>query len=99
MVNSKEEEVKECDSDVSIPPGFECLFRGGKAGSHSSSRARGNKYSTSFGNFKLKDKKGFSFNEMNSMIEVVDALGYDVKGCKRSIRKMINGIGVSLMDK
>ncbi|GJX23647.1 putative RNA-directed DNA polymerase, eukaryota, reverse transcriptase zinc-binding domain protein [Tanacetum coccineum] len=29
------------------------------------------------------------------MIEVGDALGYDVKGCKRSLRKMLNGIGAS----
>nr|GEV37055.1 RNA-directed DNA polymerase, eukaryota, reverse transcriptase zinc-binding domain protein [Tanacetum cinerariifolium] len=31
-------------------------------------------------------------DEMNIMIEVGDALGYDVKGCKRSLTKMINGI-------
>ncbi|GJU68843.1 RNA-directed DNA polymerase, eukaryota, reverse transcriptase zinc-binding domain protein [Tanacetum coccineum] len=52
-------------------------------------------FNISFGNLKSKDKKGFSFiNEMNKMIEVGDALGYDVKGCKRSFRKMINGIGI-----
>ncbi|GJT79310.1 hypothetical protein Tco_1053652 [Tanacetum coccineum] len=32
-------------------------------------------------------------HQMNRMIEVGDALGYDVKGCKRSLRKMLNGIG------
>nr|GEU60940.1 hypothetical protein [Tanacetum cinerariifolium] len=60
--------------------------------------SRSSKCSTSFGNFKSKDRKGFSFiNEMNKMIEVGDALGYDVKGCKRSFRKMINGIGVPMV--
>nr|GEW35293.1 RNA-directed DNA polymerase, eukaryota, reverse transcriptase zinc-binding domain protein [Tanacetum cinerariifolium] len=44
---------------------------------------------------KPPDRKGFSFiDEMNSMIEVGGALGYDVKGYKRSSRKMFNGIGI-----
>ncbi|GKB54245.1 hypothetical protein Tco_0904998 [Tanacetum coccineum] len=42
---------------------------------------------------KQKTGKGFSFiDEMNRIIEVGGALGYDVKGCKHSLRKMINGI-------
>ncbi|PWA62537.1 hypothetical protein CTI12_AA363060 [Artemisia annua] len=100
IVNSKEEELKEGDSDASVPPGFENIFKGGNSRSNSSSRSKGNKCSTSFGKYKFKDRKGFSFiDEMNRMIEVGDALGYDVKGCKRSLRKMINEIGVSLVDK
>nr|GEW76647.1 RNA-directed DNA polymerase, eukaryota, reverse transcriptase zinc-binding domain protein [Tanacetum cinerariifolium] len=52
------------------------------------------KCSTSFGNYKRKELKGFSFiDEMSRMIEVGGTLGYDVKGCKKSLRKMINGIG------
>nr|GEV69916.1 RNA-directed DNA polymerase, eukaryota, reverse transcriptase zinc-binding domain protein [Tanacetum cinerariifolium] len=35
---------------------------------------------------------------MNRMIERGGALGYDVKGCKCSLRKMINGIDVGLID-
>ncbi|GKB45483.1 putative RNA-directed DNA polymerase, eukaryota, reverse transcriptase zinc-binding domain protein [Tanacetum coccineum] len=56
------------------------------------SKYRVTKCSTSFGKFNHLDRKGFSFiDEMNKMIEVGDALGYDVKGCKRSLRKLING--------
>ncbi|GJW78692.1 hypothetical protein Tco_0140374 [Tanacetum coccineum] len=95
-----EEEKKASDSDVSIPPGFESLFKRDNECSNSSSRSKGNSCSTSFGNHKFKDRKGFPFfDEMNRMIEVGDALGYDVKGCKHSLRKMINGIGASLVDK
>ena len=97
---SKKDEVKDVNSDITIPTSFEPFFRGGKDGSHSSSRSRVSKCSTSFGKHKKLDRKGFSFiDEMNRMIEVGDALGYDVKGCKRSLRKLINGIGVSMVDK
>nr|GEW02237.1 hypothetical protein [Tanacetum cinerariifolium] len=84
----KNEEVNA--SEPLFPPCFEKACTGIKNGSKSSSSY---KCSTSFGSYKFKDKKGFSFiDEMNRMIEVGDALGYDVKGCKRSMRKMINGI-------
>ncbi|GJW80214.1 RNA-directed DNA polymerase, eukaryota, reverse transcriptase zinc-binding domain protein [Tanacetum coccineum] len=92
-VNLKKEEVKDGASDFSIPLSFDGLFRGGKADSNTPSRLRGNKCLTSFGNHKFKDRKGFSFiDEMSRMIELGDALGYDVKGCKRLLKKMINGI-------
>ncbi|GKB96337.1 RNA-directed DNA polymerase, eukaryota, reverse transcriptase zinc-binding domain protein [Tanacetum coccineum] len=96
VVNSKEEEKKASDSDVSIPPGFESLVKRDNECSNSSPRSKGNSCSTFFGKHKFKHRKGFSFfDEMNRMIEVGDALGYDVKGCKRSLRKMLNGIGAS----
>ncbi|GJX47736.1 RNA-directed DNA polymerase, eukaryota, reverse transcriptase zinc-binding domain protein [Tanacetum coccineum] len=38
---------------------------------------------------------GFSLiNEMTRIIEVGDSLGYDVRGCRKSLKKMIDGIGV-----
>nr|GEV82667.1 hypothetical protein [Tanacetum cinerariifolium] len=50
--------------------------------------------------FNRKYMKGFSFvDEMNRLIEVGGALGYDVKVCKCSLRRMINGMGVSMVDK
>ncbi|GJW28107.1 RNA-directed DNA polymerase, eukaryota [Tanacetum coccineum] len=94
QVSSKMEEDARVNSSGSIPPGFE-NFGTTCNGVSPSNRSRSSKCSTSFGNLKSKDKKGFSFiNEMNKMIEVGDSLGYDVKGCKRSFRKMINGIGI-----
>nr|GEZ35952.1 RNA-directed DNA polymerase, eukaryota, reverse transcriptase zinc-binding domain protein [Tanacetum cinerariifolium] len=54
---------------------------------------RSRKCFTFFGNYKRKELKGFSFiDAMSRMIEVDGTLGYDVKGCKKSLRKMINGI-------
>ncbi|GJX56765.1 hypothetical protein Tco_0286662 [Tanacetum coccineum] len=86
-------ENKDVDSDATIPPGFETFFKVDKHGSRSS---RTGKCSTSFGNYKRKDMKGFSFiDEMNRMIEVGGALGYNIKGSIRSLRRMINGIGRS----
>ncbi|GKB69333.1 hypothetical protein Tco_0930745 [Tanacetum coccineum] len=40
------------------------------------------------------DIKGVSLiHELNRIIEVDNSLGYDVRGCKRSLNRMINGIG------
>nr|GEV89190.1 hypothetical protein [Tanacetum cinerariifolium] len=100
----KEEEFHEDEADMkglddfdgSVPPGFEKLGTACK-GDSPSYIPRSSKCSTSFGNLKLKGKKCLSFiNEMNKMIEVGGAPGYDVTGCKRSFKKMINGIGASL---
>nr|GFA49499.1 hypothetical protein [Tanacetum cinerariifolium] len=66
------------DSNGSVPPSFKKL--GASCNDASPSyKLRSSKCSTSFGNFKSKYRKGFSFiNEMNKMIEVGGALGYDV---------------------
>ncbi|GJW61478.1 hypothetical protein Tco_0110813 [Tanacetum coccineum] len=78
-------------SDVSKPPGFEHFKR---SPSHSS------KCSTSFARRHKKDIKGVSLiHELNRIIEVGNALGYDVRGCRKSLNRMINGIGVHLADK
>ncbi|GJR22496.1 RNA-directed DNA polymerase, eukaryota, reverse transcriptase zinc-binding domain protein [Tanacetum coccineum] len=80
-------------SDNSKPYGFENFIKKNKACSRSSSTSRAGKCSTSFANYSRKDLKGFSFiDEMNRMIEVGGALGYDVKGCKKSLMRLINGI-------
>ncbi|GJT89350.1 RNA-directed DNA polymerase, eukaryota, reverse transcriptase zinc-binding domain protein [Tanacetum coccineum] len=93
-VNPKKETEKSVDSNGSIPPGFD-NFVTGAIGTSPFYKSRSSKCSTSFGNCKSKIRKGFSFiNEINKMIEVGGALGYDVKGCKRSFRKMINGMGI-----
>ncbi|GJT42927.1 zinc finger, CCHC-type containing protein [Tanacetum coccineum] len=60
------------DSDATIPPDFEDLFKNGKDSEYSGSSARVNKCSTFFGNFKSNERKGFSFIvEMNKMIEQI----------------------------
>ncbi|GJS26591.1 RNA-directed DNA polymerase, eukaryota [Tanacetum coccineum] len=78
-------------SDVSKPPGFEHFKR---SPSHSS------KCSTSFDRHHKKDIKGvLLIHELNRIIEVGNALGYDVRGCRKSLNRMINGIRVHLEDK
>ncbi|GJR74701.1 hypothetical protein Tco_0087066 [Tanacetum coccineum] len=75
-------------SDLSRPPGFEFM----KKSSSSSSKC-----STSFARFRKKDIKGVSLiHELNQIIDVGSSLGYDVRGCKRSLNKMINGIGIHM---
>nr|GEV18679.1 RNA-directed DNA polymerase, eukaryota, reverse transcriptase zinc-binding domain protein [Tanacetum cinerariifolium] len=84
---------KEDVPDTSKPPGFENFIKKNSESSISSNASRSGKCSTSFGNYKRKELKGFSFiDEMSRMIEVGGTLGYDVKGCKKSLRKMINRI-------
>lgn len=89
----------EVTSDISKPPGFENFVKENKDCYHSSNTSRAGKCSTSFAKYSRKELKGFSFiDEMNRMIEVGGALGYNVKGCKKSLRNLINGIGVSIVD-
>nr|GEY26311.1 RNA-directed DNA polymerase, eukaryota [Tanacetum cinerariifolium] len=91
---TKEDKPSEEDvSDTSKPPGFEYFIKENSECSISSNASRLGKCSTSFGNYKRKKLKGFSFiDEMSRMIKVGGTLGYEVKGCKKSLRKMINGI-------
>ncbi|GJR76425.1 RNA-directed DNA polymerase, eukaryota, reverse transcriptase zinc-binding domain protein [Tanacetum coccineum] len=84
-------------SDYSKPPGFKNYFKKNNECSHSSITSRARKCSTSFTNYSRKELKGFSFiDEMNRMIEVGGALGYDVKGGKKSLRQMINSIDLPM---
>ncbi|GJS47159.1 hypothetical protein Tco_0597280 [Tanacetum coccineum] len=100
IVTHKDMVADEVISDNSKPPGFENFIKENKACSRSSSTSRACECSTSFANYSRKYLKGFSFiDEMNQMIEVGGALGYDVKGCKISLKRLINGIGVSIVDK
>nr|GFC35392.1 RNA-directed DNA polymerase, eukaryota, reverse transcriptase zinc-binding domain protein [Tanacetum cinerariifolium] len=98
---TKEDKPSEEDvSDTSKPLGFENFIKENSECSISSNASRSGKCSTFFGNYKRKELKGFSFiDEMSRMIEVGGTLGNGVKGCKKSLRKMINGIGVSMADK
>nr|GEU38710.1 hypothetical protein [Tanacetum cinerariifolium] len=86
----KEEEFHEDEADMkglddfdgSVPPGFKKLGTAYK-GDSPSYIPRSSKCSTSFGNLKLKGKKGFSFiNEMNKMIEVGGALDMMLQAVK-----------------
>ncbi|GJW79943.1 RNA-directed DNA polymerase, eukaryota, reverse transcriptase zinc-binding domain protein [Tanacetum coccineum] len=75
-------------NEPSCPPGFENFKDDNNSSIHCS---------TSFARFKKKDIKGFSLiNEMTRIIEVGDSLGYDVRGCRKSLKKMINGIGAHM---
>ncbi|GJS26789.1 RNA-directed DNA polymerase, eukaryota, reverse transcriptase zinc-binding domain protein [Tanacetum coccineum] len=83
------------ESSMSYPPGFE-QFKNHKQGTpkHSPS-SKTSKCSMSFARYRKKDIRGISLiHEISRMIEVGETLGYDVRGCKRSLHKMINGIGV-----
>ncbi|GJS20917.1 RNA-directed DNA polymerase, eukaryota, reverse transcriptase zinc-binding domain protein [Tanacetum coccineum] len=92
-VTHKEMADDEVISDNSKPPSFGNFIKENKACSRSSSTSKASKCSTSFANYSRKDLKGFSFiDEMNWMIKVGAALGYDVKGCKKFLRRLINGI-------
>ncbi|GKD39803.1 hypothetical protein Tco_1444882 [Tanacetum coccineum] len=73
------EDIKTTKSDLSRPPGFEFM----KKSSSSTS-----KFSTSFASHRKSDIKGVSLiNELNQIIEVGTALGYDVRGCKKNFKQ------------
>ncbi|GKA93697.1 RNA-directed DNA polymerase, eukaryota, reverse transcriptase zinc-binding domain protein, partial [Tanacetum coccineum] len=88
--NNKESnpECKAESSDLSRPPGFEFMKK---------SSSPSSKCSTSFARFRKKDIKGVSLiHELNQIIDVRNSLGYDVRGCKRTLDKMINEIGIHM---
>ncbi|GKA84791.1 RNA-directed DNA polymerase, eukaryota, reverse transcriptase zinc-binding domain protein, partial [Tanacetum coccineum] len=91
--NNKESnpECKAESSYLSRPPGFEFMKK---------SSSPSSKCSTSFARFRKKDIKGVSLiHELNQIIDVGNSLGYDVRGCKRTLNKMINGIGIHMVSK
>nr|GEV77418.1 RNA-directed DNA polymerase, eukaryota [Tanacetum cinerariifolium] len=93
IITHKKNLSKEDVSDISKPSGFKNFFKENNKCFRSSNSSRSGTCSTSFGNYKRKGLKGFSFfDERNRMIEVGGDLGYDVKGCKKSLRRMINRI-------
>nr|GEZ03973.1 RNA-directed DNA polymerase, eukaryota [Tanacetum cinerariifolium] len=93
FVTKEDKPSEENVSNTSKPPSFENFIKENSECSISSNASRLGKCSTSFGNYKRKELKGFSFiEEMSRMIEVGGTLGYDIKGCKKSLRKMINRI-------
>nr|GEV37546.1 RNA-directed DNA polymerase, eukaryota, reverse transcriptase zinc-binding domain protein [Tanacetum cinerariifolium] len=76
-------------SDLSCTPNFEHLKK------RSSSRC-----STSFARHRNKNIKGISFlHEFSRLIEVGGSLGLDVRGCRKSLNQMINGIQESKMSR
>ncbi|GJS95327.1 RNA-directed DNA polymerase, eukaryota, reverse transcriptase zinc-binding domain protein [Tanacetum coccineum] len=84
--NESNPKCKAESSDLSRPPGFEFIKK---------SSSPSSKCSTSFARFRKKDIKGVSLiHELNQIIDVGNSLGYDVRGCKRTLNKMINGIGI-----
>ncbi|GKB85929.1 putative RNA-directed DNA polymerase [Tanacetum coccineum] len=92
----KEDLVKvDVESEASCPPGFEHLKKQRQGEPKNSLSSKTSKCSTSFAKYRKKDIRGISLiHEMSRMIEVGGTLGYDVKGCRRSLHKMINCIGV-----
>ncbi|GJU82491.1 hypothetical protein Tco_1284856 [Tanacetum coccineum] len=90
-VDDLNDNFNEMAHDPSHPPSFEHMK---KSFSHTS------KCSTSFARHYKKDIKGVSLiHELNRIIEVGTTLGFNVRGCKKSLNPMINGIGVHIVDK
>ncbi|GJX36184.1 hypothetical protein Tco_0247741 [Tanacetum coccineum] len=84
-------ETKDNSSDLSRPPGFEFMKKSFSSSSNCS---------TSFARRRKNDIKGFSLlSELNQIIDVGSSLGYDVRGCKKTLNKMIKGIGIHMVDK
>ncbi|GJX55018.1 hypothetical protein Tco_0284915 [Tanacetum coccineum] len=78
-------------SDPSHPLGFEHMKR---------SPSYTSKCSTSFHRHHKNDVKGISLiHELNRIIEVGNTLGFDVRGCRKSLNRLINGIGMHIVDK
>nr|GEU90487.1 RNA-directed DNA polymerase, eukaryota, reverse transcriptase zinc-binding domain protein [Tanacetum cinerariifolium] len=75
FVTKEDKPSKEDVLDTSKPPGFENFIKENSECSISSNASRSGKCSTSFGNYKRKELKGFSFiDEMSRMIKVVGLL-------------------------
>ncbi|PWA62327.1 hypothetical protein CTI12_AA364010 [Artemisia annua] len=87
-------------SDLSYPPGFEPLKMDNNCHSERDGSTNIKKCFTSFARYRKKDIKGISLiHEMSRMIEVAGTLDFDVRGCRKSLNRMINGIGVHMVEK
>lgn len=86
--------------DLSCPPGFEHLKRNiSTHPSHFVCSSSG-KCSTMFAKYRKKDIKSISLlHEMNHIIEVGGALGYDVRGCRKTLKGILNESGASFFNK
>ncbi|GJR99062.1 RNA-directed DNA polymerase, eukaryota [Tanacetum coccineum] len=90
---------KSSTSDRSRPPGFEHYNNAKKEHSASSLQSKYCKCSTSFDKYRRKDIWGISvIHEMSKLVEVGEKLGYDVKGCHKSLHRLIDGIGLLMVD-
>ncbi|PWA84779.1 hypothetical protein CTI12_AA157570 [Artemisia annua] len=87
-------------SDLSRPPGFEHFKKTEKEPSENSVQSKLCKCTTSFDRYSRKDIRGISvIHELSKLIEVGEKLGYDVRGCHKSLHRLIDGIGVLMVDK
>nr|GFC89925.1 RNA-directed DNA polymerase, eukaryota [Tanacetum cinerariifolium] len=87
-------------SDGSRPPGFEHFKNSKKDLSFSYLQSKSGKCSTHFSNLRSKDIRGISvIHELPKLIEVGDKLGYDDKGCHKSLHRLIDIIEVLMVDK
>ncbi|PWA45219.1 hypothetical protein CTI12_AA519540 [Artemisia annua] len=88
-------------SDTSCPPGFEFLkMQKQKQQQQVPSSPTISNCSTSFARYRKKDFKGTSLLfELNRLIEVRGTLGYDVRGCRKTLKHMLNGSGVAIFDR
>ncbi|PWA80112.1 hypothetical protein CTI12_AA199960 [Artemisia annua] len=86
--------------DLSCPPGFEHLKRNISTHPSHSVCSSSAKCSTMFAKYRKKDIKSLSLlHEMNHIIEVGGALGYDVRGCRKTLKGILNESGASFFNK
>lgn len=98
QVNSQDSDRKEVSSDYSRPPGFDNFIKIGT--SDRSLHSKDSKCSTSFAKSSKKHVRGISvLHELDKIIELGETLGYDVKDCQNSFHKIIDRIGVNMVDK
>nr|GEZ75021.1 RNA-directed DNA polymerase, eukaryota [Tanacetum cinerariifolium] len=82
-------------SDWSRPPGVEHFNKTDNNSSESSPQSKLCKCTTSFDRYSRKDISGISvIYELSKLIEVGEKLGYDVKGCHKSLHRLFDRIGV-----
>nr|GEV29851.1 hypothetical protein [Tanacetum cinerariifolium] len=95
---TKEEEIPQkqnhfgCNStpsDDSCPPGFKFLKGQSTLKPHGLESHKTSHCSTSFAKYRVKDFKGTSLlHEINPVIEVGGALGYDARGCRKTLKNV-----------
>lgn len=86
-------------SDTSCPPGFEHLKHHLQESNVRSKSPHTRKCSTMFTKSRIKKTNGFSLiHELSRMIEIGGAMGYDVKGCRNTLKKLIHETGELIID-
>ncbi|PWA67398.1 RNA-directed DNA polymerase, eukaryota, Reverse transcriptase zinc-binding domain protein [Artemisia annua] len=89
--------ASDASTDPSRPPGFEDFKCEENTDQPSGESSHTSKCSTMFAKYRKRNVRGISMiHEMSRLIDIRGALGYDVRGCRKTLKSILNGAGYNV---